>query len=251
MLVIRSLLVIGTVLAAGCHGPALVPPNTLTSPYDVARGEVLWAVVPLSNESGTSILDPASVSDAVVRACQQIEGIRCLPLNRVIAEMRGLNMAAVRSPSEAAVLAERLGVNVLIVGTITDYDPYDPPRLGFSLVLETAGNLTSPDSADFGLDALRGSVGEDSSSPRARVRYEQLPSASASVVLDGRNHATLMELRRFAEGRHDPSSARGWEGYLASMPLYTEFAAHAAVSRLLDLERLRLARAGAARVSAR
>jgi len=181
MLLAWTLIALSALAQAGCQNATLIAPNTLTSPYDIARGEVLWAVAPLTNESGVTLLDSAAISDAVILASQQIEGVRCLPLNRVIAEMRALNMPVVRSPLEAAALSERLGVNGLIVGTITDYDPYDPPRLGLSLVLETAGNLASPTTQDFGLDQLRGRTSGSPGVGGAMARYEEQPSASASV----------------------------------------------------------------------
>ncbi len=232
------LLAVALLAVAGCRGPSLTPPDTLVSPYATSRGEALWAVAPLRNESGTTILELDAISDAIVRSCQQIEGIRCLPLNRVLAEMRGLGMDTILTPEDAGRLAARLGVNGLVVGTVTDYNPYDPPTIGMSLVLETGAAFVETDGLD--LDGLRGSV--TGSASGSTVRYSEAPSASVSVVLDGRNHATLMELRRYAEGRHDPGSALGWRAYLTSMPLYSDFAAHTAVSRLLDEERLRLTR---------
>lgn len=242
MLFLRALaLAVACAAIAGCRGSSLTPPNVLVSPYDSARGEALWAVAPLMNESGTTIVELDAVSDALVRSCQQIEGIRCLPLNRVLAEMRGLGMQVIGSPEEAAALASRLGVNGLIVGTITDYNPYEPPTIGLSLVLETGESFVDP--GGLNLDGLRGGVtGGSAGETGATARYAERPSASVSVVFDGRNHATQMELRRYAVGRHEAGSALGWRTYLSSMPLFTEFAAHAAVSRLLDEERLRVVR---------
>lgn len=231
-------LAVACLAMSGCRSPSLTPPNVLVSPYDSARGEALWAVAPLANESGTTILELDAISDAVVRACQQIEGIRCLPLNRVLAEMRGLGLQSIGTPEEAAALASRLGVNGLIIGTVSDYNPYEPPTIGISLVLETGESFVNPGGLD--LEGLRGGV--TGGNAGATSRYVEQPAASISVVFDGRNHGTQMELRRFASGRHDPGSARGWRTYLSSMPLFTEFAAHAAVGRLLDEERLRLAR---------
>lgn len=241
MLMRWAVALVAVAAISGCQSPTLTPPNVLVSPYDTARGEALWAVAPLMNESGTTILELDEVSDAIVRAAQQIEGIRCLPLNRTLAEMRGLGMQSIGSPEEASALAARLGVNGLIVGTISDYDPYEPPTLGLSLVLETGESFV--ETGGLSLDGLRGGItGGSAGETGSTARYAERPVASTSAVFDGRNHAVQMELRRFAEGRHEPGSARGWRTYLSSMPLFTEFAAHAAVSRLLDEERLRIAR---------
>ena len=63
-----------------------------------------------------------------------------------------------------------------------------------------------------------------------------------SEHLDGSNHGVQMAVRGYAEGRHETISSLGWRRYLASMPLFTEFACHEMVGRLLDAERLRLSR---------
>lgn len=232
-------------LLVGCaRGPELTPPTVLRSPYDASRGDVLLAVVPMRNESGTTVFLPDDISDAVVRAASSVPGIRCLPLNRTIAEMRGLGLREIRSPSDLEAIAEAMNVDGLIVGTITAYDPYNPPTLGISLALH-AGNPVF--AAGPELDDIRGAV-TDPRMPKTS-RYVESPVASVSEVFTGRSHAVQMEVRRYAEGRIDPGSPRGWRTYLASMPLYTEFAAHAAVGRLLDQERLRLARSGGARSS--
>ncbi len=226
-------------LLVGCaRGPELVNPTVLRSPYDASRGDVLFAVAPLRNESGTTVFRVDEVTDAIVRAASSVPGIRCLPLNRTIAEMRGLGLREITSPSDLEALADAMNVDGLIVGTVTAYDPYNPPTLGLSLALH-AGNPSF--AAGPELDEIRGAV-SDPQMP-ASSRYVDSPVASMSEVFDGRNHSVQMQVRRYAQGRIDPTAARGWQTYLASMPLYTEFVAHAAVGRLLDQERLRLVRA--------
>ncbi len=226
-------------LLAGCaRGPELVNPTVLRSPYDATRGDVLFAVAPLRNESGTTVFRADEVTDAIVRAVSSVPGIRCLPLNRTIAELRGLGMREITGPADLEALAEAMNVDGLIVGTVTAYDPYNPPTLGLSLALH-AGNPTFAAGPDLG--DIRGAV-TDPQMP-APSRYVETPVASMSDVFDGRNQGVQMQVRRYAEGRIERGSPRGWKTYLASMPLYTEFVAHAAVGRLLDQERLRLARA--------
>lgn len=245
----RMLALLGLALVAlvmGCsRGPGLTPPSVLRSPYDASRGDVLFAVVPLRNESGTTVFRPDEVTDAVVRAASSVPGIRCLPLNRTIAEMRGLGLREITGPDDLRALAEAMGVDGLIVGTVTAYDPYDPPKFGLALALHAgtpAFYAGGPDLAE-----LRGAV-TDPQVPEAS-RFTESPVASVSDVYDARNHGVQMEVKRYADGRMDPDAPRGWRTYLASMPLYTEFVAHAAVGRLLDQERLRLARSGGPRSS--
>lgn len=225
--------------SAGCasKGERLEPPEVLVAPYDTSKGDVLWAVVPLGNESGVSTVDTFMVSDALVNKIDEARGLACLPLNRTIAAMRSRNMSAVRSPAEARIIANLLGVDGLIVGSVTSYDPYNPPKLGLKLALfsrEADGGVMSVDPMILQMaytDAIR----------TQRTRYDDKPIATLSEHLDGSNHEVQMEAMRYAVGRSNPGSSLGWRKVLASMDLYTEFSAQVAVARLLEQERLRLA----------
>ncbi|MGD9690961.1 MAG: hypothetical protein AB7K52_08565 [Phycisphaerales bacterium] len=220
---------------AGCQPkPELVAPEVLVSPYGVSTDQRVWAVAPLNNESGTSAVDALMVTDAVVARASEIRGVTTVPLNRTIAAMRALRMNAVRSPQDARRLAQAMGVDGLVVGSITAYDPYDPPTLGLML-----GLFSNDRSGDNGIDPkqLRG-AGADTP-----VRTpNDTPSAMVAEHLDARNHEVLMNLQRFAAGRSDERSALGWRSYTASMELYTEFAAYWSVYRLIQEERLRTVR---------
>jgi hypothetical protein len=240
----RVMLGSSLVLAAalsGCNsGPKqaeLVPPELLVAPYDTSRGEVLWAVAPLGNESGVSTVDTDLVADALVAKIDQARGIACLPLNRTIAAMRSRGMRSVRTPGDARILATALGVDALLVGNITAYDPYDPPKLGLSLALYSRQRAEGDE-----LDPVKLKTSFSDYGQISRSQFADRPAAVVSETLDGANHEVQMELRRYATGRHDQTSALGWRSALASMDLYTEFAAHFAVSRLLEQERLRLGR---------
>jgi hypothetical protein len=214
---------------------ALVPPEVLIAPYDTSNGEVLWAVAPLGNESGVSTVDTDLVADSLVSSIDEVRGIACLPLNRTIAAMRARNMPFIRTPADARLLAATLGIDALVVGNVTAYDPYNPPKLGLSLALYSRDRA---DSQPFDPMKLKGSYTDYGQITRSQ--FADRPAAVVSEHIDGANHEVQMALRRYAQGRHDASSALGWRSGLASMDLYTEFAANFAVSRLLEQERLRI-----------
>lgn len=215
----------------------LVAPRALVAPYDAAGGEVLWAVVPLANESGTSEADHSVVSDHLVAAIEEVQGLRCVPLNRTIAAMRGLKMDGLRGPGDVRRLAEAMGVDGVIVGAVTAYDPYTPV-MGLSIALYARpGSMTraGPDLDPHSLASRPTETG----GPRATLR--DAPVATASENLDAKNHQVQMDLKSYATGRHDLPSALGWKRYTASMDLYTQFAAYHVVDRLLQSEWVRLA----------
>ncbi|MFN0011461.1 MAG: hypothetical protein ACKVS8_07435 [Phycisphaerales bacterium] len=225
-------------LGASCAAPPqLVAPEVLLSPYAGSATSPLWAVAPLVNESGTSTADNLAVTDAVVAKVAEARGLACVPTNRVIAAMRALGLASVSSPADARVLADALGVDALVVGSITAFDPYDPPTLG--LTLGVIHRSSQPNTVDP--RQLQNAAAEPTAPPSSGA-----PSVVVSEHLDGKNHEVLMSLKRYADGRHNPQGALGWRSYLASMDLYTEFAAYWTVGRLLDGERLRMSRDGLA-----
>ena len=85
--------------------------------------------------------------------------------------------------------------------------------------------------------------------PRVQTQFLDRPIATLSEHFDGANHEVQLAIQRYASGRHEPASALGWRGMLASMDLYVEFAANEAVSRLLEQERIRLAQPAEAQAS--
>ena len=234
-----ALVAVGWMLGlGGCKtGPTLTPPEVLISPYS-AESSPLWAVAPLRNESGTTTVDSLRVTDAIVAKVAEIKGISCLPLNRTIAAMRSLGMPSVESPADANRLMAALGADAIIVGTITAYDPYEPPKLGLSLALfgrgGSIGRTTTVDPT-----TLRTAGSEAGSAGRA---FSVQPLSVTSQYLDALNHEVQMNIKRYAQGRQDQQSARGWQTYLTRMDLYTEFASWWTVYSLLQSERLRLGR---------
>ncbi len=212
------------------------PPQVLVAPYDSSQGEALWAVVPLANESGTSIANTDLVADALVAKITETRNVSCLPLNRTIAAMRARGLTAIRSPGDARMLANALGVDALVLGSITAYDPYNPPKLGLALALYARENRPAN-----GVDPMKLQMAYTDLEPGTQTQFLDRPIATLSQHLDGANHEVQLAMERYAMGRHEAASALGWRGMLASMDLYVEFAAHEAVSRLLEQERLRLA----------
>lgn len=233
-----------TLFGLGCGSSRemkLVAPKVVTGPYDTSQGDVLWAVVPLRNESGTALIDTNEISDKIVAAAAQVRGVRVLPLNRTIAVMRALRMTQLGSPTDARQLASELGVDGLIIGSVTAYDPYNPPTLGLALALYARPGAM--DRAATALDPRSLSAQSSDYRPFPRTAYGDAPASVVSEHLDAKNHQVLMDLQQYAQGRHDPRTALGWRRYVASMDLFSEFAAWYAVSRLIDQEWVRLSRA--------
>lgn len=214
-----------------------VTPVALVSPYP-GPSEVVIAVAPIRNESGVSLVDELALSDTLVNELQQAGGLTVLPVNRTLAAMRALKMQGVSTPSEALTLARALGADGVIVGSVSAWDPYDPPTIGMSLAIFGRGPLmrAAPE-ASVDPDALRSARTETPAG--GPIATPGLLSA-LSETLDASNGTTRQAIRAYAAGRFDPQSALGWQRYTASMGEYTKFVCYEMSRRLLDAERARI-----------
>ena len=229
-------------LAFACtniNEPDLVHPTRLVAPYPPSA-DVVWVVAPLSNESGSSLVDELAVTDELVNQIRQVQGLSALPTNRALAGMRALNISAVRTPQDALELAAATGADATLVGTITAWNPYEPLELGMTLALfpRTAKmqELAMPAPVTDPI-ALRTATREQGM-PSTQASFS--PSSSVADHADASNHAVLADAKAYAYGRSDPRTALGWQVYVKSMKRYTEFVCYRLVGRLLADERTRL-----------
>jgi len=225
-------------LAPGCQQTHIEPVGH-DSPYS-AQNPVVWALAPLRNESGTSIANELALSDALVNEIQQVSGVQALPVNRAIGALRVLGLGSIDTPEQARALGAALGADYVLVGTITAYDPYDPPTLGLTLALfeMRTGPAPSPIASEWDPLATRGQPTDRMVVPGSPASDE--PVAVVAELLDAADGAVRARVRRYALGRSDPTSALGWQRYIKSMGLYVKFASFEFTQRLLDSERVRL-----------
>ena len=217
---------------SGCSHQRLHDPLKLTSPYPEPQ---LWAVAPFGNESGVTLVETYRIADMFTEQVQQVQGLDSIPVNRVIEAMRLLDLERVETTRDASTLMRVLGVDALMVGTVTAFDPYMPPKLGIAIQL-------------FHNDA-RASYSDLDPRALARAPTDQpVPGASkpirpisqAAGIFEASNHETLKWLKEYARGRTLPDSAYGSDIYLVSMELYTQFVSFRLMHDLLALEHSRL-----------
>ncbi|MCZ6834626.1 MAG: hypothetical protein O7G85_02530 [Planctomycetota bacterium] len=228
--IIVSLLMVGLLMS--CETQKLQSPDFLKAPYRTAQ---LWAVAPFNNESGSSLVETYRIADLFTEQVQQVEGLNALPVNRVIVAMRQLELESITTPEDAGTLLRLLGVDGLIVGTISSYDAYPPPKMGVALQLYHRNEDGSY--SDLDPRALTKAPTDD---PPMHFVSIQTPQAQAAGVFDASNHQTLMWLEQYTTGRTEPDSAFGDEAYLVSMELFTEFVSYRLIHDLLEFEQHRI-----------
>jgi hypothetical protein len=206
----------------------------------------VWAVAPLRNESGSLEPDGARLADQLARQLEVIPGVDTLPVNRVLAAMQAMQLPAVTSPSEAQRLRETLGADALVVGSVSDFDPYNPPQLG--LAVELYGDDRRPWFQTLDTRQLSSAAVDEMTRPD--VAQAPRPVTAVSGFFDGTDPAVREGIQRYAKqrGGHDDRHAY-WRQFYLSMDLFTQYVSHQVASRLLQAERQRLAQAGQLRTT--
>ncbi len=238
----QVMLMIALLLLGGCVAQEPRGSDALVSPYQQGR---VWAVAPLRNESGSLQADGLAMADRLQRQLENATNIDVLPVNRVLRAMELLEMPFVETPADAARLMQTLGCDGLIIGTITAYDPYDPPKLGLSIELFDGGRAQSLDDLDV-RQLTRAATGDQThpyatGSSRPMSRHEGVASG-VSAFFDAASGDVRNKLQVYGGNRGGPDwHPEGWHRYRISMDLYSEFVTYVMSWRLLHAEKRRLA----------
>ncbi len=206
----------------------------LDSPYAARR---LWVVAPPTNKSGMLNVDTPRIADRLVQQLQNARNIDVLPVNRVLEAMEVLGMAEVRTKSDAFQLMRELGADGIVIGLVTAYDPYDPPKLGLTIELYVDEKIDRADPAN--LRALSIAATDE------HVALDMPSIRNEPTVIEGFYDAANPDVRRglrtFANLRGpEDLKSESWRRYRISMDLYTEFVSYVMSWRLLHWETMRL-----------
>ncbi len=234
LIAIPAALLMAALPLVGCQTAKLTQPIFLKAPYLEER---VWAVAPFANESGVSGVDGSMIADRFVSEIEQVDGLRCLPLNRTLAAMKSLGMTGIRDLQQASTLMRTLQVDALVMGTVTEWDPYKPLRFGAAIEVISAGEGADRKPIDLKELTMPTADGTAPAGGAGKLRAE---ISQGSRLFDARNHETLEELDRYARGRFDPDSALGAQAYETRIDLFTRFGAYVLTRDLLEQEAARL-----------
>lgn len=179
------------------------PDNALAS-----RGIEKVAVVIL-NATDTEV-DVEEVAQIFSVELRQFKGVKVFPAEAARAAVINQQL---RLPEQAHVLGRKLGVDAVIVGFITDYEPHDYPRLGVLLMVYPAAK-------------------EDETACQARVL------ASVNRIYDSNNEDVLEQVRAYAAHRDAQDTPPGDLRHLVVTNRYMHFVADRSIRDLFaDAER--------------
>jgi hypothetical protein len=97
------------------------------------------AVAPFFNQSDEATVDGRRFAMAYFGELQATAGFEIVPLG-VVEEAILRNGIDLSKPAEVRRLAKVLGVDAVVIGTVTDYSPYYPPRCGMRVEWYTANS---------------------------------------------------------------------------------------------------------------
>lgn len=152
-------------LLAGC---ALWPDRVLVPQYHNPFPQLYRvAVLPFFNQSAEPTLDGDQVALAYYNELQAIPGFEVMPVGVARQMLAAYIQASGREPrsgSDFQRLARFMGVDAVLVGAVTEYSPYYPPRIGLAVDWYAANPSFHPIPPGYGL-------------PWGRAEEEFIPSS--------------------------------------------------------------------------
>lgn len=120
-------------LLFGCAGCNLIPDVAYQPRYHNPFPQLhRVAILPFFNLSESPYVDGDKVALLYYEELQSIPGFEVLPIG-VTREKLAAMGTVIDEKTDFQKLARDLGVDVVLVGAVTDYSPYYPPRLGLTV----------------------------------------------------------------------------------------------------------------------
>ena len=107
-------------------------------------------MLPFYNQSDDATVHGEKVAKAYFEELQQIPGFEVMPVG-VAKQLMMANNGNPQSGKDFQMLARQWGVDAVVVGAITDYSPYYPPKIGLAINWYAANPCFHPIPAGYGL----------------------------------------------------------------------------------------------------
>jgi hypothetical protein len=163
--------------SSGCSliVPQVAHQPVIRNPFPQLRSV---AVAPFFNQSDESTLDGREVALAYFAELQSIQGFEVVPIG-VVEEAIIAHRVDLSGPGEARRLAKILGVDAVVVGSVTDFTEYYPPRVGLRVEWYTANPGYHEIPAGYGLPW---GTAEEEFIPDSLVYESQMALARAEMA---------------------------------------------------------------------
>jgi hypothetical protein len=212
-------------VTTGCHRPKQVEPVSIRDQW---LGSVTIAVAPAINLTGGHDVDSDRFADLMASELSYADGVSVVPVSRVLNVLGAQGMQGIESPSHALELAKLLGADAILVFAVTEYDPYDPPRVGV-----TAQLYGSRPGAGGGIDPVALSRQAGLAGDTAR-RVERGVLAQSQRVFNASHEDVVADIKSYARHRGSQSSPYGWRRFVVSQQDFVRYCCYATIRALLD-----------------
>lgn len=190
----------------------------------------VWAVAPVINMSGQRSVDPLLQADNFYRQLQEIKGLTVIPVDRVVSVYAALGLIRVESVDQAALVCEQLGADALVVPTVTQWEPYNPPKMGASVQVFQRGSYVRPRDVD-----PRELVRQMAPAPNAQKPDSgQSGYFQSAGMFDAANGSVRESALQYAAGRADPVGPYGSHEIFVDSDKYAAFAYRRLTEAVLD-----------------
>ncbi len=145
---LRFAAILGCMLLTGCSMlPEVYHQPQLHNPFpQLSR----VAVAPFFNLSTEPTLDCQKVALAYFNELQSVPGFEVVPVF-IVEKAMLTTKNNLRNPEDARRLAQYLNVDAIVIGAVTDYSPYYPPRFGLKVEWYAANPGFHPIPPGYGL----------------------------------------------------------------------------------------------------
>ncbi|NIA20901.1 MAG: hypothetical protein GWP05_02785 [Anaerolineaceae bacterium] len=200
--------------------------------YNSLEGISTIVVAPMMNLSTNPRVDLIEVTNNFTSELQQVEGLTVVPIGRVYDYLAANGMATVGSPQEARALGRAFKAQAVLVAAVTEYDAFNPPRMGLAVQLYAAG--PSPAAQGGRFDPVRSSrsgvpfaVGKEAADrPRDQI----------SRVFSGKNSEVEKLARQYARERQSDANPYGWRHFIVNQHEFQRLCSYGIIREMLGKE---------------
>lgn len=145
------LLLLAIIAVGACPGCALWPDIMHQPQYHNPFPQLYRvAILPFANQSKEPTIDGDAIALAYYNELQAVRGFEVMPVGVARRLVQGSGMQ-LHTADDFQKLAKFMGVDAIVVGSVTEYTPYYPPRIGLAVNWYAANPSFHPAPPGYGL----------------------------------------------------------------------------------------------------
>ncbi|MBL8878688.1 MAG: hypothetical protein JNG88_06160 [Phycisphaerales bacterium] len=168
-------------------------------------------VAPVVNLSDTREIDVMRLTDWVASEAAAFDRISVVPVNLTLAVLARSGKSRIETGEDALWLARQFQADATVVAAVTEYAPYDPPRMTW--VMQWYENAADSPASE--------------SPARPAFQVQRVFYAAADEIED--------EVKEYADQRDEHDSAYGWRRYIKSQEAYARYCCWAMIRTIIRL----------------